>query len=102
MTRNDMVSVGERYTDLSDKSLLELSGKISNSFPNSSSREMIAHLRNRNPPIRIQRDRCVRPLAQSDPVGTARRWVQAILRRQYTAPTLSSLWNLDSNHALIR
>ena len=51
MTRNDMVSVGERYTDLSDKSLLELSGEISNSFPNSGSREMVAHLRNRNPPI---------------------------------------------------
>ena len=51
MTRNDMASVGERYTDLSDKSLLELSGEISNGSPNSGSREMVAHLRNRNPPI---------------------------------------------------
>ena len=102
MTRNDMASVGERYTDLSDKSLLELSGEISNGSPNSGSREMVAHLRNRNPPIQIQRDRCVRLLAQSDPVGTARRWAQAIHRRQYSAPTPSSLWHLDSNHALIR
>ena len=100
MTRNGMASVRKRYTDLSDEILLELTGEI-NCFPNSGSREMVAHLRNRNPPIRIQRDRCARFLTQSDPVGTARRWVQAIHRCQYSVPTPNSLWHLDSNHALI-
>ena len=81
MTRNGMTSVRERYTDLPDESLLELIGEISNSFSNSGSGEMVVHLWNRNPPIRTQRDRCARLLAQSDPVGTARRWAQAIHRR---------------------
>lgn len=42
MTRNDMASVKERYSDLSDESLLQLIREISDSFPNSSSREMVA------------------------------------------------------------
>ena len=102
MTRNDMASVRERYTDLSDESLLQLITEISDSFPNSGSREMVAHLRNRNPPIPIQRDRCARLLAQSDTVSTAKRWAQAIHRRQYSVLTPNSLWHLDSNHALKR
>ena len=81
MTRNGMTSVRERYTDIPDESLLELIGEISNSFSNSGSGEMVVHLWNRNPPIRTQRDRCARLLAQSDPVDTARRWAQAIHRR---------------------
>ena len=76
MTRNGVVSVRDRYTYFSDKSFSELIEEISNSFPNSGLREMVAYLRNRNPTIRIQKDRCARLLVQSDSVGTARRWAQ--------------------------
>ena len=68
MTRNCMASVRERYTASSDENLLEIIEEISNSFPNSASRGIVAHLRNRNLSIRIQRDRCARVLAQSDPI----------------------------------
>ena len=102
MTRNGMVSVRRRYTDLTDENVLKLIGEISNKFPNSVSREMIEHLQNRNPPIRIQRHRCAKLFAKSDPGGTAKRWAQPIHRRQFSVPTPNLLWHLDSNHALIK
>ena len=102
MIRNNIVLVRGRYTQLSNESLSDIIRSISQNFPNSGVREMVAHLRNRDPPIILQRDRCSRLLANIDPVGTARRWAQAIHRRQYSVPTPNSLWHLDSNHALIR
>ena len=75
MTRNCTACVREKYTGLSDKNLLEIIGEALNGFRKSGRREVVTHLRNRNPLIQIQKDRCARLLIQSDPVGTAKGWV---------------------------
>ena len=63
---------------------------------------MLSLLRTQNPPVIIQHDRCRRILAAVDPDGTARRWAQAVRRRQYNVPAPNWIWHLDTNHALIR
>eukprot|EP00794_Sanderia_malayensis_P007519 gene7521-8352_t len=100
--RNNLVSPRQRFTEINDQNLFEIVHQLNRQFPNSGAGEMLALLRARTPSIIIPRDRCRRVLGEVDPEGTARRWAQAIRRRQYSVPTPNSLWHLDTNHALIR
>ena len=100
--RNGLTTIRNRYCQYSDNELRQTIGRIHSQFPNSGIREVVSHLRNQQPPLIVQRNRCARLLAEVDPVGTALRWAQAIQRRQYCVPSPNSLWHIDSNHALIR
>lgn len=95
-------SIRQRYTQISDSELTEHITELNNAFPNSGAQEVLALLRSRDPPIVVQRQRVGTILARIDPVGTARRWAQAIRRRPYSVPTPNAVWHIDSNHALIR
>ena len=73
MKKQGISSTRERYTILADEEIIELIREINQSFPNSGIRETVAHLKRRNPPVLLQRDRCQRLLAEIDPAGTASR-----------------------------
>lgn len=100
--KNDMCPMRKRYTTLQDDALKEKIREINNNFPNSGVREVVAHLKQLEPPVILQRTRCAELLAEIDRVGTVIRWSQAVHRRQYSVPTPNSLWHLDSHHGLIR
>ena len=100
--RNGICGPRQRYSAISDADLREKIAELNRRYPNSGAQEMLSLLRSHTPSLIVQRDRCRRILAEIDPVGTARRWSQAIRRRQYSVPTPNSLWHLDSNHSLIR
>ena len=97
-----MTTVRKRFTTLTNQQLDDVIRNVNRQFPNSRVQEVLGHLRNKNPPIILQRDRCREMLRRIDPVGTSRRLAQAIHRRQYSVPTPNSLWHIDTNHALIR
>jgi hypothetical protein len=101
MKNNNMLSIKERYTIMSDNELKEIITNINKDFPNSGIREVVSHLKSRDPPILIQRNQCARLLAEIDQVGTAVRWAQVIQRRQYQVPSPNSLWHMDSHHSLV-
>ena len=100
--RNDMIAPRQRFTEIDDHDVEVVIRSLSRQYPNSGGAEMLALLRSRIPPIFVPRDRCRRVLAEVDPEGTARRWAQAIRRRQYSAPSPNSLWHMGTNYALIR
>ena len=110
MDRNRMISIRNRYTSLSDDELTSLSedelrykfSEINKQFPDLGCHEIISHLKNFEPPILLQRDLSQKHLSDVDPVGTARRWSQAIHWRQYYVASPNALWHIDSNHSLIR
>ena len=95
MKKQGISSIRERYTSVADEEIIELIREINQSFPNSGIRETVAHLKRRNPPVLLQRDRCQRLLAEIDPAGTASRWAQVVKRRQYSVPTPNSLWHIE-------
>eukprot|EP00112_Aurelia_sp_Birch-Aquarium-sp1_P016587 Seg3779.4 transcript_id=Seg3779.4/GoldUCD/mRNA.D3Y31 product="hypothetical protein" protein_id=Seg3779.4/GoldUCD/D3Y31 len=84
MKRNSMQRVQERYSTISDEDLKRVVEGLNKQYPNSGSAEMMSLLKSGNPPLIVQRDRCRKILAEVDPIGTARRWAQAIKRRQYS------------------
>ena len=102
MKRNGIPSVRRQFTEISDDELKNKVRDLNRRYPNSGAAEMLSLLKSSDPPIFIQRDRCRKALSEVDPVGTARRWAQAIKRRKYSVPTPNSLWHCDTNHALIR
>eukprot|EP00794_Sanderia_malayensis_P018485 gene18485-20335_t len=87
---------------MSEDELRHVIQRLNRHYPNSGAGEMLGLLQSETPSIRVQRDVCRRILAEIDPVGTARRWSQAVRRRQYSVPSPNWLWQLDTNHALIR
>ncbi len=101
-TRNGMVPPRQRYTQISEDELRHVIQRLNRQYPNSVAGEMLGLLQSQRPPMRVQRDICRRILAEMDPAGTARRWLQAVRRRQYSVPSSNWLWHLDTNHALIR
>ncbi len=100
--RNHIIPPSQRFTEITNNDLEIIIRNLNRQYPNSGAAEMLALLRSRTPPVLIQRDRCRSILAEVDPEGTARRWAQAIRRRQYSVPSPNSLWHMDTNHALIR
>ena len=102
MIRNRIVSHRNRFTTMGDRDLEIIVQRLNRQYPNSGAQEMVSLLRAQTPSIIVQRDRCRRILSAVDPIGTVRRWAQAIRRRQYSIPTPNWYWHLDSNHALIR
>lgn len=100
--RNNMLAPSRRFTEINNYDLEIVVRCLNRQYPNSGAAEMLALLRSRTPPILVPRDRCRRVLAEVDPEGTARRWAQAIRRRQYSVPSPNSLWHMDTNHALVR
>ena len=97
-----MLSIRERYTRKSDEDLKTLIIEINQNFPNFGIREVVAHLKNQDPPILLHRLQCQKLLFEIDLVGCSICWAQTIKRRQYSVPTPNSLWHIDSHHALIR
>ena len=84
-----MFSVRERYANLSDENLSEIIGEISTSDPNLGASEIVAHLRDRNPPIQIQRYQCAKILAQSHLVYTTNIWALSAIGASWcSVPTL--------------
>ena len=102
MKKNGIPSKRQRYSTISDVNLDLIVSRLSRQFPNAGSEEIHSHLRTQSQPVIVQRARCRAALQRVDPMGTARRWAQAISRRSYHVPTPNSLWHVDSNHALIR
>ncbi len=102
MQRNSIVSHRNRFTTMADRDLERTVRRLNRQYPNSGAQEMVSLLRAQTPSVIVQRDRCRRILSTVDPIGTARRWAQAIRRRQYSVPTPNWYWHLDSNHGLIR
>ena len=81
MARNHMKPVRQKFSILSDDQLkLEIT-KISLKFPNAGYREVWSHLKNQNPPIIVQRERCRRLLADVDLVSNVQRWAQVTNRQ---------------------
>ena len=101
MERNQKTSITNKYTSLSDDELRHKISEISKQFPNSGCLEIIRHLKNLEQPILLQRDRCLKHLSDVEPVRTARRWSQAIHRRQYNVSCPNALCLIDSNYAII-
>eukprot|EP00794_Sanderia_malayensis_P004922 gene4922-5569_t len=102
ITRNGMVPPRQRFIQMNEDELRHVIQRLNRQYPNSGAGEMLGLLQSQTPSIRVQRDVCRRILAEIDPVGTARRWSQAVRRRQYSVPSPNWLWHLDTNHALIR
>ena len=101
MARNHMQPVRQKFSTLSDDQLkLEIT-KINLNFLNSGYREVWSHLKNQNPPIIVQRERCRRLFADVDPVDTAQHWVQVTNKQQCSVPIPNTMWHIDSNHKLI-
>ena len=101
MERNQMTTIRNRYTFISDKLHHKIS-ETSKQFLNSGCCEIISHLKNLEPPILLQSDRCQKFSSDIDPVATNCRWSQAIHRRQHHVASPNALWHIESNHALIR
>eukprot|EP00111_Clytia_hemisphaerica_P006153 TCONS_00017811-protein len=99
---NGIKSVRARYSDLSDDELKEVIKGLNKTYPNSGIRQIQSMLKVLNPPLRIQRDRVAKILAEVDPIGATMRWTQVIPRRVYKVPTPNSLWHIDTHHKLIR
>ena len=100
MKDNEMISMRQRYSVMTDAVLKNVITDINSNFPNSGIREMVAHLKSRN--LVVQRNRVAKLLAEVDHVGTAVRWAQVIQRRRYQVPSPNSLWHMDSHHSLVQ
>ena len=99
---NNIVSQRERFSTLSDDELKQKLESISQRYPNTGIREMVALMRAETPPVIVQRNRVEKLLPEVDPVGVARRWSQTIKRRVYNVASPNSLWHIDTHHKLIR
>ena len=68
--------------------------------PNIGQARLVDALRSRG--LNIPRRRVRNCLRTLDLVGTVLRWWSTIYRRKYNVSTPSALWDIDSNHKLIR
>lgn len=100
--RNQMKSVRERFSNISDEDLREHIQELNRKFPNSGICQVWSMLKTLSPPIIVQRDRVAKLLGEIDPVGVAMRWAQVVPRRIYKVPSPNSLWHIDTHHKLIR
>ena len=98
--RMQEVQVDGRYDDITANQLDELVENYRKLHPYAGEREMLGHVRSKQP--NVQRHRVRESIHRVDPINTALRWHDKLHRKPYSVPSPNTLWHIDANLKLLR